>query len=376
MMRRRTFLNGAAMVIVTVAGSELGYAAGQDVPDSGDGPEYEPWKTWRPDLHEGPLALVRAAVLASNAFNAQPWLFKVTPSRIELYADVKRNLGMFDPYLREMHLSLGCALENLMLAAAANGYRISLTLLPHKLLPAPAKPEPEPELVARIDLSPGETAVSELYEAIPRRHTNREPYDPGKALPSGFPDALVRLASDEKQVRVFVFTKDGEREKIADIVDAAGKMNMTDPDVRQGIQPWLRTSKEQMRDLRDGEPAYRDPSMPPPLQPYKSLLLTARLFGVVAVRDRYDCEQALRAGRIWQRAHLLATAQGVAARPENSAVERIDHERRQNSEPRCAAQIAELTGDLRWQPTLMFYMGYPTIAAPIAARRPVADVEL
>jgi nitroreductase len=373
-MRRRVFLNGAAMVIVSAASGGIDAAAAQGIADVEDGPQCEPWKNWRGDPHEGPLALVRAAVLASNAFNAQPWLFKVTRSRIELYADVKRNLGMFDPYLREMHLSLGCALENLMLAAAANGYRASLALLPHKLLPAP--PNPRPELVARIELSAGEPAVSELYEAIPRRHTNREPYDTGRALPSGFPDALVRLAAEEKQVRVFVFTGDSEREKIADIIDAAGKLNMADPDVRRGIQPWLRTSEQQTLALRDGEPAYRDPSMPPPLQPYKKLLLTARLFGVVAVRDRYDCEQALRAGRIWQRAHLLATAQSLAARVENSAVERIDHERRQNGEPRCAAQIAELTGDLRWQPTLMFYMGYPTIAAPIAARRPVADVEL
>ena len=35
------------------------------------------------------------------------------PAQIELYADTVRNLGTFDPYLREMHIGLGCAVENM-----------------------------------------------------------------------------------------------------------------------------------------------------------------------------------------------------------------------------------------------------------------------
>ena len=56
-------------------------------------------------------------------------------------------------------------------------------------------------------------------------------------------------------------------------------------------------------------------------------MLSAPLIGFIAVRDRYDQEQCLRAGRIWQRAHLPATARGLAARPSNEAVEMVDHER-------------------------------------------------
>ena len=40
--------------------------------------------------------------------------------------------GALDLYLREQHIGLGCALENLMLAAAANGYNATATLLPVK----------------------------------------------------------------------------------------------------------------------------------------------------------------------------------------------------------------------------------------------------
>ena len=79
---------------------------------------------------------------------------------------------------------MGCALENLMLAASANGYAATATLLPGKLEPIPA--DPKPRLVARVDLSAGERNPSELYDAIPRRHTNRSLYEPQKPIPPEF----------------------------------------------------------------------------------------------------------------------------------------------------------------------------------------------
>ena len=94
-----------------------------------------PGKTGAAIPSHGPLALVRAAILAASPHNTQPWLFKVTNSSIELYIDTRRNVGALDPYLREEHIGIGCALENLMLAAAANGYQATVTFLPGKLGP-------------------------------------------------------------------------------------------------------------------------------------------------------------------------------------------------------------------------------------------------
>ena len=74
--------------------------------------------------------------------------------------------------------------------------------------------------------------------------------------------------------------------------------------------------------------------------------MSGRVFGLIAVRDRYDRPETIRAGRIWQRAHLLATARGLAARPANAAVEVIDNERRLNLEPKTSARLAQFTGDI------------------------------
>src|SRR5271166_1306117 len=114
-MQRRAFLKGAGVVTVAVVGGAVWRAYDQGVFSVGEGPAYEPWRDWRSDSGGGTLALVRAAILAASPHNSQPWLFKVADSHIELYIDKKRNVGALDPYLREEHIGMGCALENLVL---------------------------------------------------------------------------------------------------------------------------------------------------------------------------------------------------------------------------------------------------------------------
>jgi len=159
------------------------------------------------------------------------------------------------------------------------------------------------------------------------------------------------------------------------IAASSGKF-LDDPEVRKSVQPWIRRTPEQMEKMRDGFLMNAQTSRYGTLEAYAELMRTSRLFGLIAVRDRYDRPQTLRAGQLWQRAHLLATVRGVAARPANGAVELIDHERQLNHEPETSKKLASLTGDSNWQPTFMFYMGYPTIPAQASPRRSAQDVIL
>ncbi|HEY6930695.1 MAG TPA: hypothetical protein VJA66_13535 [Thermoanaerobaculia bacterium] len=391
-MDRKSFLKAGGVGIVLVAGGGVWRAHDQGVFSAGEGPAYEPWKDWRSSPADGPLALVRAAILAASPHNTQPWLFRVTNSWIELSIDTKRNVGALDPYLREAHIGTGCALENLILAAAANGYVATATLFTGKLGPIPA--DPKPEIVARVDLAPGERRESELYGAIPLRHTNRSPYDPKRSLPPAFIEALSRLASDERDVKLFLFLDDAARTKIVEVSSAANAEIYSDPAVKRDSDSWIRSNWSAVQKYRDGLTI--DSFGLPPVttaiakivtagmlraavaraqkEGYSDLMLSAPLIGMIALRDRYDREPNLRAGRVWQRAHLLATARGVAGRPCNEAVEMVDHERLLDKEPRRLSLLAEITGDPAWQPTFVFYMGYPTIAGRASPRRPVEDV--
>jgi nitroreductase len=289
---------------------------------------------------------------------------------------------------------MGCALENLMLAAAANGYAATVTLFPGKLVPIAA--DGKPKLVARVELVPGKPEASELYEAIPRRHTNRGAYNPQMAIPTPFLESLGSLAGEEATAKIFLLTAESQRNETAEISSRANSELYSDPQVQDGSDQWIRTDWNSVQKYRDGLTidAFGLPRMATavaktmPLSMlkrvasheakdgYAQLMLSAPLIGILAVRDRYDQQDCLRAGRIWQRAHLLATARGLAARPCNEAIEMIDHERALGKPAMRAGQLVEVLGTTEWQPTFLFYMGYPILIARASPRRPVDRVLL
>ena len=392
-MQRRTFLKGAGVLTVAVVGGGVWRAWDQGVFSTGEGPAYEPWKDWR-NARDNPLALVSAAILAASPHNTQPWLFKVSDSAVELYIDTRRNVGALDPYLREEHIGMGCALENLMRAAPANGYAANAALAPGTLGPIPA--EPKPQLLATVQLMPGHREEDEFYKAIPLRHTNRGPYDPNKPLPADFLKALNQLPVDAASVKLFLFSDEKDRKRIVEVSSAANREIYSDPRVQAGTERWVRLQWSEVQRYRDGLTI--DAFGLPPLatasakimprgmllwlgsnserDEYSDLMLSAPLIGLIAVRDRYDQQQCLLAGRTWQRLHLLATARGIAARPCNEAVEMVDHERWLGRPASREAMLKEIMGEASWQPTFVFYMGYATLTAHASPRRPVPWVKL
>jgi hypothetical protein len=52
----------------------------------------------------------------------------------------------------------------------------------------------------------------------------------------------------------------------------------------------------------------------------------------------------------------------------------IDHEKALEKPAKRAGLLAEVLGDAVWQPTFVFYMGYPTLTARASPRRPIEDV--
>lgn len=381
---RGTFLKGAGAALVLVVGGGVYRAADQGVFTAGRGPAYEPWENWR-DGGEGPMALVSAAILAANAHNTQPWTFRVSESRIDLFADTSRKIGTVDPYLREMYIGLGCALENLVLAAGANGYETQTTLMPD---------DSDPTHAARIDLSPGEKDATDLYEAIPNRHTNRAAYDTGRRVSSETLGALRGLVGDDPGVEVFWFATDAERERVGDLTIEGTKAFIADEEQSRDSDAWFRHDWSTVQQKRDGITLDAQ-SLALPLAAGGKMLpesseetnnefwltttkdrhvATAAAFGTIAVRDDRDNAQRIEAGRLWQRMHLWATTKGLAMQPLNQIHERAERETVLGIEPRFGDALKELVGDPVWKGIFTFRTGHPTVEARESPRRPAGDV--
>src|SRR5258708_36689401 len=74
--------------------------------------------------------LLRYAILAPSVHNTQPWQFSVGVDEIGVCVNTDRWLKVADADQRELHISVGCALENLLIAAEHFGYRCELDYFP------------------------------------------------------------------------------------------------------------------------------------------------------------------------------------------------------------------------------------------------------
>src|SRR2546430_5586641 len=107
---RRRFLRQAgglaALTALTGTGVLSWRTATQGVLSPATGPAYVAWGQFH-DRGGQPLDLVRAAVLAANAHNTQPWRFRLATGRIDPYPVPDRTTGTMDPLRRDVDLPLG-----------------------------------------------------------------------------------------------------------------------------------------------------------------------------------------------------------------------------------------------------------------------------
>lgn len=392
-MNRRGFLRGAGSATILVLGGLVWYGDEEGAFSQGRGPAFAPWSDWnRPQT--GMLALIRAGILAASPHNTQPWLFRLHGDQIDIFANTSRNTAGLDPFLRELHIGLGCALENMDVASTTAGYAAEIEYADGAL--TSHADTTTPHRVATMHCTPASLPANPLYAMIPHRHTNRTPYEL-RVPPASFQQELLDQSQSLSNTKLFLFTAEEQRKSIVDLVSRCDQTVYADRAVDAGTVPWERVFKwkdvEQQRDgitLADyGVPTTTAAllyCLPTPMEMavmartakdlYPKLLTASPMFGIIAVRDRYSVSQCLEAGRLWQRSHLLATARGIAARPINEAVELVDIENAEQRPRVTEPKLTAMIGDPAWQATFMFRMGYASQSAPKSPRRGLSQVLL
>ncbi len=378
-MCRRTFMQRlglkAATVFVIADGVVAYRAWDQGVLSESEGPAFEALEQWR--SFDGPEAAVAAAVLAASAHNTQPWAFAIDGDQVDVYADQTRTTGANDALQREFYISLGCAIENLVLAAEANGYGTTVVL----------DPRTSPDLVASVSLTAGSQVDSDLYDAIDRRRSNRSEFtdepmsDAVMASMSGLTDAdtdLVWLDSPS------------DRSEFAALLVESTRAHVNDDEQSRASFEWWRNDRDQIQRHKDGlnidgvglSPIIRTLGRILPgtdratadttfLRITKKQAGTAAAFGIITVDDPYSLERQLSGGRVLQRLHLWAAANGVGFQHMNQITERIDRDRQLANPQTFEQPLAALAGP---GTLAAFRIGIPTVDSMASPRRPVEEV--
>lgn len=155
--------------------------------------------------------LVGFAILAPSSHNSQPWKFKIENNSLYVLAEPERKLPVADPNERLMHIAMGCAIENICIAAHYYGLKPEVAYFPEDGPGAAAR------FVFHASDSPPSHDEHHLIFSIPKRRTNRSAY--ADRLP---PEPLLKhfnnFSGDD--IRIDIVTDKTHKDKIADILIA------------------------------------------------------------------------------------------------------------------------------------------------------------
>ena len=326
--------------------------------------------TWRhaPAVPTEPLPLlrelVRYATLAANSHNTQPWRFALDGNTIVIQPDLARRTPAVDPDNHHLWVSLGCAAENLALAAAAFGRRADVEFDARTGL-------------LRVFLEPMAPVRSPLFNAIPQRQCTRAEYD-GQPLPAAELRALGSTASGPA-VQALLLTDRSRIDAATDFVIQGNSAQMRDAAFVRELKQWIRFGEAEALATRDG--LFARSSGNPAVPRWLGSMLFRLFFTEKAENDRYAKQMRssagvvvfvarsarpanwIEVGRAYQRFALLAASLGIRNAFVNQPVE----------VPSLREQFAQWLGMEELRPDLLVRFGRGPLMPP-SLRRPIDAV--
>ena len=304
--------------------------------------------------------LLRYAILAPSVRNTQPWAFSVRGNRVHLIADSRKTQPVADPDRRELYISIGCALENLLVAAEHFGFGHGIAYFPER---------GAPDLVATVSFEPGgtlsEARAGATLASILTRHN-----DDGVFRPAPVPEWLrMRLLAccTEPDLQILLTGDRPFRHWIDALTLEADRADFADPGFRRELKHWI------------GRGVFGSPPVRDQLQ--RAASAHVDLAEHVARRDHAIVESAallglicatgdspplhVRVGQLFERLWLTATAMGVSINPMSQTMRH----------PRLRATVGELLPSAGWTPQHLFRVGFgSSTGEQHTPRRPLDDV--
>lgn len=310
-------------------------------------------------LREKLAFLVRYAILAPSSHNTEPWLFRIHENVMDLLIDPTRWLQVADADQRELHISVGCALENLAIAAEHFNLAHTVSRMPDAS---------DPLLAARMTFADGASMapyrVPCLFDMITVRHTNHQPYD-RREIPESILQQL-RSSCVEAGIHLHLTGDPALKQQVDELVVRGDAIEFADPAFRKELAYWIgqgafgtgwlmsKIGKLAVSHIDMGSSQGKQDS---------EILMSSPILGLIS-SDRDDRPSQLRVGQVYQRLSLLAASHGIWCQPMSQIVQ----------VPELRAKVASLLPGPPLVPQHPFRMGYATAEKQHTPRRPVEDV--
>ena len=311
--------------------------------------------------------IINYAVKAPSGHNSQPWKFRAEGASLYIYPDYSRSLQQVDGDRHELFISLGCALENAVVAANAYGYRETITY--HF--------SGDRDYI-RLDLEAGErTRDLSLFMAIGERQVTRSAYNKQSIPATQLVDMVV--AARERDVFLNIFDTEEEIDSLLPFVEEAALRQYGDKDFRRELADWVRFNDDEAAEQKDG---LRSRSLPAPEVPgwMGRLYLNHFVSGAGEAKKARELVQSSSAlvlfttlnntkegwvnlGRCYERIALMATSQGIRHAHVNMPCE----------EKTVREKMKRWLGYGAEEPLLLIRLGYAE-ATPRSYRRRVEEV--
>ena len=205
-------------------------------------------KIWIPGLikriemihDETMLRIVKYAVKAPSCHNAQPWRFKIRNDTICLLPDFTRALPVADNDNHSLYISMGCALENMILAAHEFGYDTEVEITGNGN---------NPQIIVALHDEP-EGVKPELFDYILKRQARRNKYRNDKV-----PDNLISELfndPDDEGVSTKLFLSGNEMREMIPYISEGTRLQFSNKAFVDELVGWVRFSEKEAMLKGDG----------------------------------------------------------------------------------------------------------------------------
>lgn len=177
--------------------------------------------------------LLRYAILAPSTHNSQPWLFKIENNSCKIYIDSSVHIKEADPLSRDLYISLGCLLENLIIGAKYfNVYNKVVYGLGGK-----------DDAVVEVFFRDNSDKINidenseKILDAILKRFNARGAFEKEK-ISDGILKRLNAL-NDFNDLKVDFISDGGKIEKLAELTAEGLKIAYANQDFRKEMSRWI-----------------------------------------------------------------------------------------------------------------------------------------